>query len=104
MRCSLQDLPEHWDSTKQLCLRVKQNVAPLQANEVNAIRRKCQEFEVPALGLGRKRAASRQLQETPAALPGCQLPAARPEPFSPRAGPAAHLPGEVSARSPFLVH
>ncbi|NXP83472.1 DYH17 protein, partial [Ramphastos sulfuratus] len=29
----LQDLPEHWDSTKKLCLRVKQNVAPLQAHE-----------------------------------------------------------------------
>ncbi|NWR68053.1 DYH17 protein, partial [Bucorvus abyssinicus] len=38
----LQDLPEHWDSTKQLCMRVKQSVAPLQANEVNTIHRKCQ--------------------------------------------------------------
>ncbi|KAF1507297.1 Dynein heavy chain 17, axonemal, partial [Eudyptula minor] len=42
----LHDLPEHWDSTKKLCLRVKQNAAPLQANEVNIIRRKCQQFEV----------------------------------------------------------
>ncbi|NXI55558.1 DYH17 protein, partial [Chloroceryle aenea] len=38
----LHELPEHWDSTKKLCLRVKQNVAPLQANEANAIRKKCQ--------------------------------------------------------------
>ncbi|XP_054702261.1 dynein axonemal heavy chain 17 [Grus americana] len=42
----LHDLPEHWDSTKKLSLRVKQSVAPLQANEVNIIRRKCQQFEV----------------------------------------------------------
>ncbi|CAM9713793.1 unnamed protein product [Bubo scandiacus] len=42
----LHDLPEHWDSTKKLCLRVKQSVAPLQANEVNSIRKKCQQFEV----------------------------------------------------------
>ncbi|XP_040979289.1 LOW QUALITY PROTEIN: dynein heavy chain 17, axonemal [Aquila chrysaetos chrysaetos] len=42
----LHDLPERWDSTKKLCLRVKHNAAPLQANEVNIIRRKCQQFEV----------------------------------------------------------
>ncbi|XP_009470045.1 PREDICTED: dynein heavy chain 17, axonemal isoform X2 [Nipponia nippon] len=42
----LHDLPEHWDNTKKLCLRVKQSAAPLQANEVNIIRRKCQQFEV----------------------------------------------------------
>ncbi|NXP09467.1 DYH17 protein, partial [Thinocorus orbignyianus] len=42
----LQELPEHWDSTKKLCLRVKQSAAPLQANEVNIIRKKCQEFEI----------------------------------------------------------
>ncbi|XP_054026357.1 dynein axonemal heavy chain 17 [Dryobates pubescens] len=42
----LQDLPEHWDSTKKLCLCVKQNVAPLQANEVKNIYRRCQQFEV----------------------------------------------------------
>ncbi|XP_064006872.1 dynein axonemal heavy chain 17 [Pogoniulus pusillus] len=42
----LQDLPEHWDSTKKLCLRVKQNVAPLQAHEVKNIYRRCQQFEV----------------------------------------------------------
>ncbi|NWW45969.1 DYH17 protein, partial [Pedionomus torquatus] len=38
----LQELPEQWDSTKKLCLRVKQSAAPLQANEVNIIRKKCQ--------------------------------------------------------------
>ncbi|NXV83953.1 DYH17 protein, partial [Atlantisia rogersi] len=38
----LHDLPEHWDGTKKLFLRVKQHVAPLQAQEVNIIRRKCQ--------------------------------------------------------------
>ncbi|XP_014805269.1 PREDICTED: dynein heavy chain 17, axonemal [Calidris pugnax] len=27
----LQELPKHWDSTKKLCLQVKQSVAPLQA-------------------------------------------------------------------------
>uniref|UniRef100_A0A8B9NN00 Dynein axonemal heavy chain 17 n=1 Tax=Accipiter nisus TaxID=211598 RepID=A0A8B9NN00_9AVES len=42
----LHDLPERWDSTKKLCLRVKHNAAPLQANEVNIIRRKCRQFEV----------------------------------------------------------
>ncbi|XP_026717121.1 dynein heavy chain 17, axonemal-like, partial [Athene cunicularia] len=42
----LHDLPEHWDSTKKLCLHVKQRAAPLQANEVNSIRKKCQQFEV----------------------------------------------------------
>uniref|UniRef100_A0A8D0EXS5 Dynein axonemal heavy chain 17 n=1 Tax=Strix occidentalis caurina TaxID=311401 RepID=A0A8D0EXS5_STROC len=54
----LHDLPEHWDSTKKLCLRVKQSVAPLQANEVNNLRKKCQQFEVPARGPGGKQAAS----------------------------------------------
>ncbi|XP_059684255.1 dynein axonemal heavy chain 17 [Gavia stellata] len=42
----LHDLPEHWDGTKKLCQRVKQSAAPLQANEVNIIHRKCQQFEV----------------------------------------------------------
>ncbi|NWU53608.1 DYH17 protein, partial [Dromas ardeola] len=41
----LQELPERWDGTKKLCLRVKQSAAPLQANEVNIIRKKCQQFE-----------------------------------------------------------
>ncbi|XP_065591372.1 dynein axonemal heavy chain 17 isoform X1 [Cyrtonyx montezumae] len=42
----LQELPEQWEDTKKLSFHVKQNVAPLHANEVNIIRRKCQQFEV----------------------------------------------------------
>ncbi|XP_040604010.1 dynein heavy chain 17, axonemal [Mesocricetus auratus] len=42
----LQELPEHWTNTKKLAIQVKQNVAPLQANEVNILRRKCQQFEI----------------------------------------------------------
>uniref|UniRef100_A0A452UEG0 Dynein axonemal heavy chain 17 n=1 Tax=Ursus maritimus TaxID=29073 RepID=A0A452UEG0_URSMA len=42
----LQELPEQWASTKKLAIQVKQNVAPLQANEVNILRRKCQQFEL----------------------------------------------------------
>ncbi|XP_054988433.1 dynein axonemal heavy chain 17 [Sorex araneus] len=42
----LQELPEQWTATKKLALQVKQNVAPLQANEVSILRRKCQQFEV----------------------------------------------------------
>lgn len=46
MQCMMQELPEQWDNTKKLSFHVKQNVAPLQTNEVNIIRRKCQQFEV----------------------------------------------------------
>ncbi|XP_039332256.2 dynein axonemal heavy chain 17 [Saimiri boliviensis] len=42
----LQELPEHWANTKKLAIQVKQNVAPLQANEVSILRRKCQQFEL----------------------------------------------------------
>uniref|UniRef100_A0A8C8YTJ5 Dynein axonemal heavy chain 17 n=1 Tax=Prolemur simus TaxID=1328070 RepID=A0A8C8YTJ5_PROSS len=42
----LQELPEQWTNTKKLAVQVKQNVAPLQANEVNILRRKCQQFEL----------------------------------------------------------
>uniref|UniRef100_A0A670I3M4 Dynein axonemal heavy chain 17 n=1 Tax=Podarcis muralis TaxID=64176 RepID=A0A670I3M4_PODMU len=41
----LHELPEQWNNTKKLSFQVKQNVAPLQANEVTIIRRKCQQFE-----------------------------------------------------------
>uniref|UniRef100_A0A4X1URR4 Dynein axonemal heavy chain 17 n=1 Tax=Sus scrofa TaxID=9823 RepID=A0A4X1URR4_PIG len=41
----LQELPEQWTHTKKLAIQVKQNVAPLQANEVSILRRKCQQFE-----------------------------------------------------------
>ncbi|NXJ94967.1 DYH17 protein, partial [Corythaixoides concolor] len=42
----LQELPEHWEDTKKLCLRAKQSAAPLQAHQANIIRGKCQQFEV----------------------------------------------------------
>ncbi|XP_063512627.1 dynein axonemal heavy chain 17 [Pongo pygmaeus] len=42
----LQELPEHWTNTKKLAIQVKQTVAPLQANEVSILRRKCQQFEL----------------------------------------------------------
>uniref|UniRef100_A0A4X1UP38 Dynein axonemal heavy chain 17 n=1 Tax=Sus scrofa TaxID=9823 RepID=A0A4X1UP38_PIG len=42
----LQELPEQWTHTKKLAIQVKQNVAPLQANEVSILRRKCQQFEL----------------------------------------------------------
>ncbi|XP_057571174.1 dynein axonemal heavy chain 17 [Hippopotamus amphibius kiboko] len=42
----LQELPEQWTNTKKLAIQVKQNVAPLQANEVSILRRKCQQFEL----------------------------------------------------------
>ncbi|XP_061245817.1 dynein axonemal heavy chain 17 isoform X1 [Bos javanicus] len=42
----LQELPEQWTNTKKLALQVKQNVSPLQANEVSILRRKCQQFEL----------------------------------------------------------
>nr|XP_020013652.1 dynein heavy chain 17, axonemal [Castor canadensis] len=42
----LQELPEQWTNTKKLAMQVKQNVIPLQANEVSTLRRKCQQFEL----------------------------------------------------------
>uniref|UniRef100_A0A8C2LLZ8 Dynein axonemal heavy chain 17 n=1 Tax=Cricetulus griseus TaxID=10029 RepID=A0A8C2LLZ8_CRIGR len=44
--CLPQELPEKWTHTKKLAIQVKQNVSPLQANEVNILRRKCQQFEL----------------------------------------------------------
>ncbi|XP_030631015.1 dynein heavy chain 17, axonemal-like [Chanos chanos] len=46
VHAQLQDLPENWSNVKKMAFHVKQNVAPLQANEVNIIRRKCQQFEI----------------------------------------------------------
>ncbi|KAA0725373.1 Dynein heavy chain 9, axonemal [Triplophysa tibetana] len=40
------DLPEKWDSVKKQAVMVKQQVAPLQANEVANLRRKCATFDV----------------------------------------------------------
>ncbi|NWV29438.1 DYH17 protein, partial [Origma solitaria] len=45
-RCPPQNLPEHWENNKRLCLRVAENAAPLQAAEATIIRKKCEEFEV----------------------------------------------------------
>ncbi|KAM9412460.1 dynein axonemal heavy chain 17-like [Salvelinus alpinus] len=46
VHAQLQDLPEHWNNVKKTSLQVKQNLAPLQAHEVNIVRRKCQQFEI----------------------------------------------------------
>ncbi|XP_078609718.1 dynein beta chain, ciliary-like isoform X2 [Branchiostoma floridae x Branchiostoma japonicum] len=42
----LQELPEQWTNSKKVAIQVKQQVAPLQANEVAIIRRKCASFDV----------------------------------------------------------
>ena len=39
------ELPEQWNNTKKLAISIKQQVAPLQANEVANIRRKLAEFD-----------------------------------------------------------
>jgi dynein heavy chain len=41
-----QELPEQWNNVKKQGVMVKQQVAPLQANEVAIIRRKCTAFDV----------------------------------------------------------
>lgn len=41
----LQELPEQWANTKKIAITVKQQVAPLQATEVVAIRNKIGEFD-----------------------------------------------------------
>lgn len=41
-----QELPEQWNNTKKLAISIKQQLAPLQANEVANIRRKLAEFDV----------------------------------------------------------
>lgn len=41
-----QSLPEKWKNLKKVAFTVKHEVAPLQANEVAVIRRKCVQFEV----------------------------------------------------------
>lgn len=42
----LQELPEQWANTKKIAITVKQQVAPLQATEVVAIRNKISAFDV----------------------------------------------------------
>ena len=42
----LQELPEQWNVVKKQAIVMKQNVAPLQANEVSLLRRKIASFDV----------------------------------------------------------
>ncbi|KAH0629591.1 hypothetical protein JD844_011790, partial [Phrynosoma platyrhinos] len=42
----LEELPEKWNHVKKLAITVKQHVAPLQANEVTVLRKKCAVFDV----------------------------------------------------------
>lgn len=42
----LKELPEQWNNVKKVSIAMKQSVAPLQANEVNIIRRKLASFDV----------------------------------------------------------
>ncbi|CAH1258196.1 DNAH17 [Branchiostoma lanceolatum] len=42
----LEELPEKWNNTKKNAVTKKQEVAPLQTNEVANIRRKCGQFDV----------------------------------------------------------
>ncbi|MGH0147735.1 UNVERIFIED_CONTAM: hypothetical protein FKN15_039853 [Acipenser sinensis] len=43
---AMQELPEKWKTLKKIAFTVKHEVAPLQANEVAVIRRKCVHFEI----------------------------------------------------------
>nr|XP_027209167.1 dynein beta chain, ciliary-like [Penaeus vannamei] len=45
MHLKLQELPEQWESLKKQCDLIRQHVAPLKANEVSVIRKKCIKFE-----------------------------------------------------------
>uniref|UniRef100_A0A8C2BI93 Dynein axonemal heavy chain 11 n=1 Tax=Cyprinus carpio TaxID=7962 RepID=A0A8C2BI93_CYPCA len=45
----LESLPEKWKTLKKVAFTVKHEVAPLQANEVAVIRRKCVQFEIKQL-------------------------------------------------------
>lgn len=42
----LEELPEKWNNIKKMAITVKQQVAPLQANEVTLLRRNCATFDV----------------------------------------------------------
>ncbi|XP_050175591.1 dynein axonemal heavy chain 9-like [Myiozetetes cayanensis] len=41
----LEELPEKWNQVKKLALAVRQHVAPLQANEMTALRQSCAAFD-----------------------------------------------------------
>ncbi|XP_053308775.1 dynein axonemal heavy chain 9 [Spea bombifrons] len=42
----LEELPEKWNNIKKMAITVKQQVAPLQANEVTLLRKNCASFDV----------------------------------------------------------
>ncbi|NWH56161.1 DYH9 protein, partial [Geococcyx californianus] len=42
----LEELPEKWSNIKKLAVAVRQHVAPLQANEMTALRKSCAAFDV----------------------------------------------------------
>lgn len=41
----MQELPEKWNNIKKVAITVKQQVAPLQANEVTLLRQRCTAFD-----------------------------------------------------------
>ncbi|NWR90162.1 DYH9 protein, partial [Furnarius figulus] len=45
----LEELPEKWNQVKKLALTVRQHVAPLQANEMTALRQSCAAFDARQL-------------------------------------------------------
>ncbi|XP_027763088.1 dynein heavy chain 9, axonemal-like [Empidonax traillii] len=45
----LEELPEKWNQVKKLALAVRQHVAPLQANEMTALRQSCAAFDTQQL-------------------------------------------------------
>ncbi|XP_023561192.1 dynein heavy chain 9, axonemal [Octodon degus] len=42
----LEELPEKWNHMKKLAITIRQQVAPLQANEVTILRQRCTDFDV----------------------------------------------------------
>nr|XP_058139450.1 dynein axonemal heavy chain 9 isoform X3 [Dasypus novemcinctus] len=42
----LEDLPEKWNNIKKMAITVRQEVAPLQANEVTLLRQRCTAFDM----------------------------------------------------------
>lgn len=46
LRSPLQELPEKWNHIKKLAITVRQQVAPLQADEVTILRQRCMAFDV----------------------------------------------------------
>jgi dynein heavy chain len=43
--CPSQELPEKWKNMKKMAITVRQQVAPLQANEVALLRQRCSAFD-----------------------------------------------------------